>query len=394
MSHRRLIAALISVTVLSSSTLGQVAHFADQNAKGPTLTNCTFRGNAAEYGGAMCTLAGTATLANCVLWENPTEVGQQIYNDEDSQTFATYICIQGGWLGRGNMNLDPMFVDADGPDDTPCTPDDDLHLLVASPCINAGDNAALPIELTTDLDGEDRIQQCRVDMGAEESPYYFDCNGNGVADACDIETGDSSDEDQDGKPDECQGACCVAGTCVDLSSADQCFACNVATYLPDTFTGCYGDLDGDGVVAVVDRGFVSANIGETDPVLMCLYDVDGNGVISVSDRGFVSANVGGCTALPDFQNGSGLNHGQPDSRFADAVFAGTGTSCADDPCNMSACEAGGGVESTALCCEGVGDYPNTCLIGGCGCAPAFSHEVRVCQCPDEMCFDGVECVRP
>ena len=43
----------------------------------------------------------------------------------------------------------------------------------------------------------------------EEGVPSLDCNGNGVLDACDIATGASADQDQDGLPDECQ-SCSLA----------------------------------------------------------------------------------------------------------------------------------------------------------------------------------------
>ena len=47
---------------------------------------------------------------------------------------------------------------------------------------------------------------------------------------------------------------------------------------------------------------------------------------------------------------------------------------------------------TASCCGLVGDFPSTCLLGACGCAPESSHAVQVCQCPSGQCFDGKSCV--
>ncbi len=57
-----------------------------------------------------------------------------------------------------------------------------------------------------------------------------------------------------------------------------------------------------------------------------------------------------------------------------------------------ACLHSGGNISTALCCGTSGDFPNTCLIGACGCAPTASHSVRSCDCGEGKCFDGVRCV--
>jgi heat shock protein HslJ len=56
------------------------------------------------------------------------------------------------------------------------------------------------------------------------------------------------------------------------------------------------------------------------------------------------------------------------------------------------CARGGGTGGTASCCSLVGDFPNTCLTGACGCATEHSHPVRVCRCPDGRCFDGTACV--
>jgi hypothetical protein len=57
------------------------------------------------------------------------------------------------------------------------------------------------------------------------------------------------------------------------------------------------------------------------------------------------------------------------------------------------CVESGGAVSTAKCCQSSGDFPNTCMVGACGCAPEYSHEVSVCVCPDGMCFDGTACVK-
>jgi hypothetical protein len=58
----------------------------------------------------------------------------------------------------------------------------------------------------------------------------------------------------------------------------------------------------------------------------------------------------------------------------------------------NACTDSGGTVSTGLCCLSTGDFPNSCLIGACGCAPTSSHEVETCDCGAGKCFDGDECV--
>ncbi len=56
------------------------------------------------------------------------------------------------------------------------------------------------------------------------------------------------------------------------------------------------------------------------------------------------------------------------------------------------CEQSGGTVETQLCCASAGDFPSTCSIGGCGCSPAGSHEITICNCSANKCFDGIKCV--
>jgi len=57
-----------------------------------------------------------------------------------------------------------------------------------------------------------------------------------------------------------------------------------------------------------------------------------------------------------------------------------------------ACVISGGEILTSLCCKATGDFPNLCLIGPCGCSPDNSHQVKICDCGEEKCFDGNTCV--
>ncbi len=57
-----------------------------------------------------------------------------------------------------------------------------------------------------------------------------------------------------------------------------------------------------------------------------------------------------------------------------------------------ACINSGGEVSTSLCCKATCDFPNLCLIGPCGCSPENSHQVKICDCGPDKCFNGSECV--
>jgi hypothetical protein len=58
---------------------------------------------------------------------------------------------------------------------------------------------------------------------------------------------------------------------------------------------------------------------------------------------------------------------------------------------QAGCLATGGSVGTALCCASETDFPDTCGLGACSCAPASSHDVQVCNCPAGKCFDGTQC---
>ena len=175
------------------------------------LRNCTFSMNHASShgGGVYSDWASVASMANCVLWNNSdlggTDLSAQIHGSTDG---IHHSCIQ-GWLGfyGGTTGDDPQFVDADGPDNTPGTSDDNLRLTGTSPCINTGANY-VPGLPSKDIKGDNRIQNCGVDMGAYESPYaptsWDDCNTNSQDDDCDVLYGYSLDCNSNDVPDECE----------------------------------------------------------------------------------------------------------------------------------------------------------------------------------------------
>jgi hypothetical protein len=150
-------------------------------------------------GGGMYNELSSPALTNCILWG---DTPNQIYNLSDNSSTISYSDIQGsggsgpGWDsnlgidGGGNIDADPQFVDADGPDDVLGTPDDNLRLQLTSPAIDAGDNTAPGlVGVTTDLGGHSRFVDVPsvpdtgvgpapiVDMGACEaqdvSPAYL-----------------------------------------------------------------------------------------------------------------------------------------------------------------------------------------------------------------------------
>jgi predicted outer membrane repeat protein len=147
----------------------------------PTVINCTFNANSAssdgDYraGGMLNWHTSSPVVTNCVFWGNSTFDGT---TDEAAQLnygapVVNYCCVQ-GWTGAlggtGNFGDDPLFVESLGADNIPGTEDDNPRLLAGSPSLDAGDNLAVPPSLLTDLDGNPRIINGTVDMGAYEGP--------------------------------------------------------------------------------------------------------------------------------------------------------------------------------------------------------------------------------
>ncbi len=128
-------------------------------------------------------------IINCIIWGNSSATGSQIY--ECVTPF--YSCIQ-DWTGsgRGNISVDPKFVDS---------PNGDYHLTHDSPCIDAGNTYYLAGEYTIDIDGECRVAGSSVDMGSDEYGSFPDSDGDLLADSDEAAQGsnpNNPDSDEDG----------------------------------------------------------------------------------------------------------------------------------------------------------------------------------------------------
>src|SRR3972149_11717324 len=100
-------------------------------------------------------------------------------------------CVQGlsVYAGNGNIGSDPLFADPPG---------QDYRLSAGSPCIDAGDNSAVPVDLGLDLGVRSRrVDDLAttdtglgtapfVDMGAYEYYRVGDTNSNGIVNLGDV----------------------------------------------------------------------------------------------------------------------------------------------------------------------------------------------------------------
>jgi len=129
----------------------------------PTLINCTIAGNTAVNNGAALACdsyhssnPSDVAMTNCILWNGL----DQVWNNDGSTLAITYCDVQGGWIGTGNIDADPMFADSNK---------GDYHITGSSPCRDMGDDSVV-IELH-DFEGDPRIVRGVVDIGADE--YYY-----------------------------------------------------------------------------------------------------------------------------------------------------------------------------------------------------------------------------
>lgn len=143
------------------------------------LTNCSLQGNRSLYGGAINNVKETATLTNCVLFDNGAE--NTFYNDLSGRILSNYSLFDQSVTTYTAVNsltttVSP-FASTTGTELAPC-----------SPAINAGTNSASGLTgITTDLAGNPRrYGNGIVDMGAYEfqgegKPASFTVLGSGTA---------------------------------------------------------------------------------------------------------------------------------------------------------------------------------------------------------------------
>lgn len=217
--------ATIAACLFRDNSASQGGAVANWNGPQATIVNCLFAGNSADSGGAVYNGADTAlvlvnstlygntaaadggavvfaptsvapsgVIENCILWKNTAVGGMQIaLKDAPAGSRMTIgssdvlggragVLSSGKWLiewGADNIDADPLFVSPDSAPGRAVPSDANFRLRSGSPCIDAGNNAIVPGEVVTDLDGATRILRGTVDMGAYEFVASdFDADGD------------------------------------------------------------------------------------------------------------------------------------------------------------------------------------------------------------------------
>ncbi|MBD2753919.1 putative Ig domain-containing protein [Spirosoma validum] len=162
----------------------------NQMANYGSLTNCLLQGNSAQQGGALFNNIASPTLTNCTISDNTASQGGALYNTYFSPTLASSIV----WHNHSGTGVETTFVNTNGSTvltrycliesgvtsyssgagtimavSSPFASDTDYRLAIASQAIDAGDPASTTATSgATDLAGNPRLANGRIDMGAYE----------------------------------------------------------------------------------------------------------------------------------------------------------------------------------------------------------------------------------
>jgi predicted outer membrane repeat protein/parallel beta-helix repeat protein len=162
--------AILTNCLFSANSADEWAGGLCSNSSTVVLNNCTFAANTSPNGNALGCRSATnmppsnVEVTSCILWDG----GDEIWNEESSTITITYSDIQGCWIGEGNIDADPCFAYPGYWGTGEVWVQGDYHLLAESVCINAGDPGYVAGPNETDLAGNPRVIDGRIDMGVFE----------------------------------------------------------------------------------------------------------------------------------------------------------------------------------------------------------------------------------
>jgi hypothetical protein len=213
--------------LIARNTASFFASVAFLGAGSASYTNCTIAENSGASQAVYANGTATVTASNSILRNAGTEL------DGPGTRTATFSNIEGGFAGTGNISAAPIYVD---------TLASDYRLVAGSPGIDAGNNALLPISVTTDRAGMPRFKDdaSTADTGVGPAPI------------------------------------------ADMGAYE---------FQPAVAPPCIGDADGNRSVNFTDITAVLANFG-TDYTTTGPGDADINGTVNFTDITTVLANFG------------------------------------------------------------------------------------------------------
>lgn len=155
--------ARVADNTVTRNTSAYGGGFFEEGGGAPVVANNTIVENAAPNGGGALYTRNDFVLANNILAYNTSGI-----QAEAAFTLANHNLYFGNTngdypaqpaLGTGDVSADPQIVR---------DPYGNYHIQLTSPARNAGSNAVV-LSPDTDIDGQARIQQTTVDIGADES---------------------------------------------------------------------------------------------------------------------------------------------------------------------------------------------------------------------------------
>ena len=169
------------------------------------------------FGGGIYNFASPSSVTNSIVWGNTNAVGDpQLHDAGDEVTLTVnYSDVEGGHSGTGNIDAEPRFRNLLG---------GNLHLRFGSPCIDTGDDTAVPTDVA-DLDGDgvtgeplpfDGDGNARVVGTVDIGPYEI-FNGCGNFDVS-IDDGEQCDDGNTEDGDGCSATC----ACEDIADGTSC----------------------------------------------------------------------------------------------------------------------------------------------------------------------------
>ena len=210
---------LIENSLISGNTCAGEGGGIEIETPGTTsIINATITGNsiAAPYGAGIDINIGTLTLNNTITWGNfgTGAVRQSISVSAPITVTVTayrsliqyFGIVSTPFPGTGTSGQDPLFVDADGPDNNFGTSDDNVRLMPGSPAIDAGSNLVVGPFIGADIYSSPRFADDTgtpdggvpdgvnpiVDIGAAEfqsttpNDCLADTNGDGILSPADF----------------------------------------------------------------------------------------------------------------------------------------------------------------------------------------------------------------
>jgi hypothetical protein len=308
---------MINCEFVGNRSAGSGGAVSARGDSGATVINCTFFGNTAWVaGGAVAGVEnGPVGVTNSVLWNDRDDDPATATDEVSGSVVVSHCCVQDTkagdpivFPGPGNIDRDPFFVrpPTNGGDGWNVGDNDDfgdLQLLPGSPCINRGDNPAVPDAVVTDLAGNPRILAGVVDMGAYERTSVLpgDFDGDGRADEADncpiVANAGQEDSDGDGMGDVCD--VCPAAPDPAQSDTDDDGAGDACDNCPGIHNPGQEDVDRDGIGDACDDDDDGDGLPDQSDNCPLVFnpdqkDIDGDGYGDACDNCPLAANPGQC----------------------------------------------------------------------------------------------------